>query len=292
MVFKGSCVALITPFCETGIDFPALKKLIEFQIANGTDAILVAGTTGEPSTMTPEEKHSVMEFAVRTIAKRVPVLMGTGGNNTAAVIAESRYAESIGADGLLVVTPYYNKCTQNGLIAHYEAICSRVRIPVIAYNVPGRTGVNIQSATFRKLTDIPNIGGIKEASGNIDQILETASYATERAPLYSGDDGLGYTMYTLGAQGLISVAANVVPKFLADLADACLSGDWMRGREMAFRLYPFAKALFCEVNPIPVKTAAGLLGLCSAEMRMPLSPMEPQNLEKLKAAMRDFGLEV
>lgn len=290
MVFQGSCVALITPFTETGVDFEALGRLIEFQIANGTNAILIAGTTGEPSTMTKEEKHEVMRFALSKIAGRVPVLMGTGGNNTAAVVEESRFAESLGAAALLVVTPYYNKCTQNGLVAHYNAICDSVGIPVIAYNVPGRTGVNISPAAFAKMAEHSNLGGIKEASGNISQIIQMAKCATDRAPLYCGDDALGYVCLALGAKGIISVTANVIPKFMRELCDAYFGGEFERAREMSFRLDELAKAMFVEVNPIPVKTAAHLMGMCGPTLRMPLSPMEPQNVEILKKAMKEFGI--
>lgn len=290
MVFQGSCVALITPFTETGVDFEALGRLIEFQIANGTNAILIAGTTGEPSTMTKEEKHEVMRFALSKIAGRVPVLMGTGGNNTAAVVEESRFAESLGAEALLVVTPYYNKCTQNGLVAHYNAICDSVGIPVIAYNVPGRTGVNISPAAFAKMAEHPNLGGIKEASGNISQIIQMAKCATDRAPLYCGDDALGYVCLALGAKGIISVTANVIPKFMRELCDAYFGGEFERAREMSFRLDELAKAMFVEVNPIPVKTAAHFMGMCGPTLRMPLSPMEPQNVEILKKAMKEFGI--
>lgn len=290
MVFQGSCVALITPFTETGVDFEALGRLIEFQIANGTNAILIAGTTGEPSTMTKEEKHEVMRFALSKIAGRVPVLMGTGGNNTAAVVEESRFAESLGAEALLVVTPYYNKCTQNGLVAHYNAVCDSVGIPVIAYNVPGRTGVNISPAAFAKMAEHPNLGGIKEASGNISQIIQMAKVATDRAPLYCGDDALGYVCLALGAKGIISVTANVIPKFMRQLCDAYFDGELERAREMSFRLDELAKAMFVEVNPIPVKTAAHLMGMCGPTLRMPLSPMESQNVEILKKAMKEFGI--
>lgn len=290
MVFQGSCVALITPFTETGVDFEALGRLIEFQIANGTNAILIAGTTGEPSTMTKEEKHEVMRFALSKIAGRVPVLMGTGGNNTAAVVEESRFAEALGASALLVVTPYYNKCTQNGLVAHYNAVCDSVGIPVIAYNVPGRTGVNISPAAFAKMAEHPNLGGIKEASGNISQIIQMAKVATDRAPLYCGDDALGYVCLALGAMGIISVTANVIPKFMRQLCDAYFDGELERAREMSFRLDELAKAMFVEVNPIPVKTAAHLMGMCGPTLRMPLSPMEPQNVEILKKAMKEFGI--
>lgn len=290
MVFQGSCVALITPFTETGVDFEALGRLIEFQIANGTNAILIAGTTGEPSTMTKEEKHEVMRFALSKIAGRVPVLMGTGGNNTAAVVEESRFAESLGAEALLVVTPYYNKCTQNGLVAHYNAICDSVGIPVIAYNVPGRTGVNISPAAFAKMAEHPNLGGIKEASGNISQIIQMVKCASDRAPLYCGDDALGYVCLALGAKGIISVTANVIPKFMRELCDAYFGGEFERAREMSFRLDELAKAMFVEVNPIPVKTAAHLMGMCGPTLRMPLSPMEPQNVEILKKAMKEFGI--
>lgn len=292
MIFSGSCTALITPFTADGVDYDALGRLIDRQIEGGADAVLVAGTTGEPPTMTREEKHEVMRFAVRETAGRVPLILGTGGNNTAAAVEETVFAERVGADAALVVTPYYNKCTQGGLVAHYRAVCEAVRLPVIAYNVPGRTGVNIAPETFARLTEIVNLNGLKEASGNIDQIIAMARLATERCPLYCGDDALAYTMFGLGAKGVISVVGNIVPSAVAELARRCLEGRWEEGRRLAFRLYPLAKAMFCEVNPIPVKTAAALLGLCSDRLRLPLTPLEDQHLELLKRAMRDFGLEV
>lgn len=289
-VFTGSCVALITPFQEGKVNYAALKNLLEYQIRNHTDAILVCGTTGEPATMTAEEKREVIRFTVETVGKRVPVLAGTGGNNTEKVIEDSLAAEALGVDALLVVTPYYNKCTQRGLIRHYHTVADRVKTPIFVYNVPGRTGVNILPATMGEIVKHKNIVGVKEACGNMDQICETALRIGDHAALYSGDDGLTLPIMSLGAKGVISVTANVIPEFMHNLTVAAEQGDFAGALKMHRKLYPLAKAMFLEVNPIPVKTCANLLGLQAGELRMPLTPMEEENEARLRTAMTDFGM--
>lgn len=289
-LFKGSCVALITPFTEDGVNYKELKKLLEFQIKEGTDAILVLGTTGEPSTMTDSEKQEIIRFAVKTVNKRVPLLAGTGGNNTEKVINDSLFAQNAGVDGLLLITPYYNKATQNGLVAHFTKIADSVKLPIILYNVPARTGLNLLPSTLNKLADHKNIYGIKEASGNIEQICEMINICKNRMEFYSGDDGITFPLMAMGGAGVISVTANVIPKFMKELTAEFFKGNIEKAREMHCKLYPFAKSIFIEVNPIPVKTAAEIMGLCSGRMRLPMTDMEPENKIKLNDAMKIFGL--
>ena len=288
-IFRGSGVALITPFKDGGLDEEALDRLLEFQLEQGTDAVVVLGTTGEPSTMTEDEKVRVIKAAVSALKGKIPVLVGTGGNNTRKVIADSLRAQELGADALLVVTPYYNKCTQNGLIAHYAALAEAVSLPIVVYNVPGRTGVNVLPATLEKLADLPNIAAVKEASGNIDQICEVCRLLRGRMAVYSGDDGLTYPMIGLGASGVISVTANVIPAFMKDLCRAAFAGK-AEALTMHEKLLPFAKAMFCEVNPIPVKALAAMMGLCSGELRLPLTPAEPASVQKIREAAEHFGV--
>ena len=290
MIFKGSCVASITPFNESGIDFESLEKLIEFQVKNGTSAFVVLGTTGEPSTMTDAEKKELIKFAVKKIDGRMKVIAGTGGNNTARVIEDSKFAQAEGVDGLLIVTPYYNKCTQNGLIAHYNAVADNVSIPIIAYNVPGRTSVNILPKTFAKMAEHKNIVALKEASGNMDQIAEVTALTYGKAAIYSGDDAIGLPMLSIGAQGIISVAANIVPKILNDLCSNFFNGNLSDAVKLHNKLYPFAKSMFVEVNPIPVKAAASLMGLCKNILKMPLSPIEEQNFNIVREQMKLLNL--
>ncbi|HOV69081.1 MAG TPA: 4-hydroxy-tetrahydrodipicolinate synthase [Clostridia bacterium] len=289
-LFTGSAVAIVTPFTHDGVDFETMAQLLDFQISNGTKAIIVCGTTGEPSTMSKSEKLNVMEFAIAHVKKRVPVIAGTGCNCTADTIELSRQAEKMGADGLLVVTPYYNKCTQNGLIAHYTAIADAVNIPIIAYNVPGRTCVNIRPATMKAMSEHENIVGIKEASGDITQIADMCALCEGKADVYSGDDALTFSVLALGGKGVISVAANIVPKFMSDLCEKFFAGDLVGARKMQFKLNPLVSALFCEVNPIPVKTALSLMGYRVGNVRLPLTPMADSNLAGLKQAMKDFGI--
>ena len=291
-LFQGSGVALITPFTKDGVDFPALGKLIDRQIAGHTDAIICCGTTGEPSTMTEAERAEVIRFTIERVGGRIPVIVSSGGNNTEVVIRHSMEAQKAGADGLLVVTPYYNKCTQNGLIAHYTAVADAVDIPIIVYNVPGRTGVNVQPQTLLQMSKHPNIRAIKEASGNIAQFTEMQRLCGDTVAIYSGEDGLILPIMALGGQGVISVLANVVPEQTHALTQAMLQGDLKTARELQFQYNPLVDRLFCEVNPIPVKAACHALGLCENIVRLPLTPMEEANRQTLLQAMRACGLSV
>jgi 4-hydroxy-tetrahydrodipicolinate synthase len=289
-IFIGSGVALVTPFCEGGVDFEAYGRLIDFQIVNGTDALIACGTTGEPSTMSAAERQSVIEYAIERAAGRVPVIASTGGNNTEEVIRASKAAQAAGADGLLVVTPYYNKCTQNGLIAHYNAVADSVSIPIIAYNVPGRTGLNVAPATLAKMSYHPNISGMKEASGNIVQISDMIRLCEGRLSLYSGEDGIVLPLMALGGVGVISVVANILPKQMHDLTAAMLKGDLAAARTLQFAMNPIIDLLFCETSPIPVKAALGMMGICPDLVRMPLTPMEPAHKQALRSALLEFGI--
>lgn len=290
-MFRGVATALITPFTDSGVDYEAFGRLIDYQIENGVDALLVLGTTGEPATMTSDEKDSVMRFALNKINKRVPVIIGTGSNCTATAVSQSVAAERLGADALLVVTPYYNKCTQNAIVAHYQAISDAVNIPVIAYNVPGRTGVNILPQTYDKLAKIKNVTATKEACGNVAQIAQAANIIKDTDMiLYSGDDGLILPMLALGAKGLISVASNAFPKEISQMVHLYLDGKISESQKMYFDLLDIMNGLFVEVNPIPVKYACSLLGLCQNVLRMPLTSIEEANAEKVKTLMINAGL--
>lgn len=291
-LFYGSATALITPFTDTAIDFESYEKMIEFQIENGTDALVVLGTTGEPSTMTEAEKHEIIEFAIKKIAGRVPTIIGTGSNNTDYSIKLSIAAEKAGADGVLAVTPYYNKCTQNGLVEYYRAITEKIGIPLICYNVPARTGVNILPQTMAKIAELKNVDGIKEACGNMEQICETMRLIRGKSNLYSGDDNLNLPMLAIGAAGLISVASNIVPKEVKAVCEYVRQNRYDLANELTDRLLPVIDALFYEVNPIPAKAAAKLIGLCNGIVRAPLTELEPHNLERLKTALKNFGFAV
>lgn len=288
-IFTGSGVALITPFTENGINLDAYGKLIDYQIENGTDAIITCGTTGEPSTMTADEKHRVIAYCIERVAGRIPVVVGTGSNNTQATIEESKKAQEMGADALLIVTPYYNKCTQNGLIAHFTAIADAVSVPIIVYNVPGRTGVNILPKTMQALAQHPNIVGLKDAAGNIEQSVETARLCPD-IDLYSGNDDHILPILSLGGVGVISVLANVAPQLTHDLVDAFLSGDIARSRAIQFSVNPLVQALFSEVNPIPVKYGVEQLGFDVGSVRLPLTRLQSENQERLKKEMDALGL--
>ncbi len=291
-LFTGSGVALITPFKGGEIDYEAYGNLIDWQIEQGTDAIIACGTTGEPSTMSAEEKNAVIAFAVERAAGRIPVIAGAGTNNTAAVIESSKRAQKMGVDGLLLVTPYYNKTTQQGLVAHFTAVADSVDIPIILYNVPSRTGLNMLPETAAALCEHPNICGVKEASGNIEQITELARLCADKIALYSGNDDHILPIMSLGGQGVISVLANVMPAQTHELVYSFLNGDLQRSRELQFAMNPLVKLLFCEVNPIPAKAAVSLLGRCVDEVRLPLVPMTQANKLKLAAEMRRLGLDV
>ena len=290
--FSGSATAIITPFDENGVNYDTFGQLIEHQIAGGTDAIVFLGTTGEPSTMSFEEEHVLMEYAVKKVAGRAKVIFGCGSNNTADAIMTAQKAESYGADGLLAVTPYYNKCTQNGLVAYYKAICESVSIPVIAYNVPGRTGVEIQPATMAKIAEIPNIAGIKDAGGNMSKTMETLRLVREKCDVYSGEDALNLPILACGGVGVISVLSNIIPADVKKLCDLVKEGSMSEAIALNDKLLPLANACFVEVNPIPVKAAMGLLGYEVGTPRAPLTEIEDANKAKLAKAMQDYGLEV
>lgn len=289
-IFRGSAPALITPFTKDGVDFEAFGRLIDFQIENGSSALVVCGTTGEPATMTYEERARTLDFALERVNKRVPVIVGTGSNATSIVIDNCKKAYAAGADAVLVVTPYYNKCTQTGLIKHFEAVCSSTPLPVIAYSVPSRTGVNIEPKSFETLVEFDTFAAIKEASGSMDQITDICARVGDKIAVYSGDDGITVPLMSVGGKGVISVVANVAPKFMADMCDAFFEGDIQKAGKMQRDVYPLVKAMFCEVNPIPVKTAASLMGYGECNLRLPLCDMSSEHLELLKGEMKKFGL--
>ena len=289
-IFEGSAVALVTPFTQEGIHFDALKRLLDFQLDNGTDALVICGTTGEPATMTVEEKHAVMQTAIQHVTGRRPVILGTGGNNTAAVIQESKYAEDLGADALLIVTPYYNKCSQEGLLRHYFAIAEQTALPIILYNVPGRTGVNLLPATAARLAEHPRLAAIKEASGNISQIAETIRLTRGRMDIYSGNDDQTLPILALGGKGVISVSANVIPRIMHDICALYLSGKTDEARDLFLEYNPLNLALFTDVNPIPVKTALNHMGFAAGPLRLPLCEMSQAAEAALTETLRRYSL--
>ena len=282
-LFEGAGVALITPMKENHeINFDKLDELLEEQIAGQTDAIIICGTTGESATMSHEEHLEAIRFTAEKVAGRIPVVAGTGSNCTETAIYLSQEAEKYGVDGLLLVSPYYNKATQKGLIAHFTAIADSVKVPVILYNIQGRTGVNIAPETIVYLfNNVENIVAVKEASGNIEQITEIIRICGDDMPVYSGDDGLTYSILALGGAGVISVASNVVPKQMSELCSSYFCEDIKKAREIQFELLPLIKTLFVEVNPIPAKTALSYLGMIGPALRLPLTPMSDENKQKL-----------
>ncbi|MBO4998517.1 MAG: 4-hydroxy-tetrahydrodipicolinate synthase [Lachnospira sp.] len=291
-IFTGAGVAIVTPFKEDGsIDFEKLNTLIDFQIDNGTDAIIICGTTGESATMSHEEHLQTIEACVKHVNKRVPVVAGTGSNCTDTAIYLSKEAEKLGADALLVVTPYYNKATQKGLKEHFTMIAESVSLPIVLYNVPSRTGCNILPETAVELAkNVDNIVAIKEASGNISQVVKLASLAKGCIDIYSGNDDQVIPLLSLGGKGVISVLSNVAPRQTHDMVMEYLEGDRDKGVQLQLELIDLCNALFSEVNPIPVKKAVELMGLCGGTLRRPLTEMEPQNVEKLKTAMKAAGI--
>ena len=292
-IFKGSAVAIVTPMKDNKeVNFDKLGELIEMQIAEGTDAIVICGTTGESSTLSHEEHLDAIRFCVEKVAKRVPVIAGTGSNSTETAIYLSSEAEKIGADALLLVSPYYNKATQKGLIKHFTEVAEAVSLPIILYNVPSRTGCNILPETVAYLAkNVKNIVGIKEASGNISQIAKVKQLAGDDIELYSGNDDEVVPIMSLGGLGVISVLANVAPRFTHEMAWKYLEGDVKGSCEMQLKALPLINALFCEVNPIPVKAALNLMGREAGPLRAPLYEMEPENQAKLRKAMLDMGIE-
>lgn len=282
ILFTGCGTAIATPFTENGVNLEEFKKLVEFQIKEGVDAIIVCGTTGEASTMTEDEKIATIKCAVETSNDRVPIIAGTGGNNTSSAIKMSKIAEELGVDGLLVVTPYYNKTTQTGLIEHYKAIAKEVSLPIIVYNVPSRTGLNILPTTCLELSKIENIVAIKEASGNLSQVAEIANLCGDNLTIYSGNDDQILPVLSLGGKGVISVLSNIKPKLTHDMVELFLQGKIIEAKELQLKSIPLIKALFSEVNPIPIKEALNIVGYNFGIPRLPLVPMSEKGKEKLK----------
>lgn len=291
-IFKGAGVAIITPFTEDGaVDYPAFADIIEGQISGGTDAIIVCGTTGEASTLTHEEHLECIRFCAEQVNGRIPVVAGTGSNCTETAIYLSTEAEKAGADGVLLVSPYYNKATQNGLYAHFKAIAESIKIPVILYNIPGRTGVNIQPATIMRLADdVENIVAVKEATGDLSQVAALMSMAQGRLDVYSGNDDQIVPILSLGGSGVISVLSNVAPKYTHDICQTWFDGDVKMSAKLQLDAIPLIKALFSEVNPIPVKAAMNMLGYCKNILRRPLTPMEEAHAAVLKTEMQKLGI--
>ncbi|MDD6263057.1 MAG: 4-hydroxy-tetrahydrodipicolinate synthase [Eubacteriales bacterium] len=290
-VFTGACVAIATPFAPDGsVDFDALGRLIEFQISNGTDAITICGTTGEKSTLADGEHKECIEYCVKKVAGRVPVIAGTGGNDTRYSLSLCRHAESVGADALLCVTPYYNKASQAGLVRHFEYLADNVSIPIILYNVPSRTGMTIAPDTYARLAKHPNINGTKEASGDFSLVAKIRAMCGDELNIWSGNDDQVVPMMSLGAKGVISVLSNVVPGVVAKMARAALDGDFKTASEIQIEYLRLANDLFLEVNPIPVKTALGMMGLCSPDLRLPLCEMGEANAEKLARTLEHYHL--
>ena len=290
-MFKGSIVAIVTPFRNGKIDEKKLKELVEFQIKNGTAGIVPCGTTGESPTLSTEEHERVIEIVIDAVGKRVPVIAGTGSNSTQEAIDLSLHAQKAGADALLLVSPYYNKPTQQGLYLHFKMIAEAVKIPIILYNIASRTGINIEPHTISRLAvDCKNIVGVKEASGSLDQMSLIKLLCGPDFDLISGDDALTLPLLAIGGTGVISVVANIVPQDVANMVEAFGKGNVKKAKEIHYKLLPLIKAMFIETNPIPVKTALGVLGLCEPDLRLPLCAMSDQNKEKLKKAMKNYGL--
>lgn len=288
--FTGSMVAIITPFKDGKIDEKAFRNLIDWQIESGTDVIVPCGTTGESATLSHEEHDRVIELTVEQVNKRVKVLAGTGSNSTNEAIRLTRHAKEAGADGALLICPYYNKPTQEGLFRHFEAVARAVDLPQILYNIPGRTGINMLPETVARLAKIDRIVGIKEATANLVQASEIISQCPKNFSLVSGEDALNWPLYAIGAQGAISVTANILPELCAELWEANLAGDRKHCQELHYRLLKINEILFIETNPIPVKTALALMGKCAEEFRLPLVEMKKENKEKLKVVLKEYGL--
>lgn len=289
-VFKGVATAMVTPMTPTGVDYEAFARFIDFQLASGVNALVAVGTTGESATLSPQERREVIRFTVDRVAGRVPVIAGTGTNNTQHVVEFTRSACSDGADAVLVVTPYYNKATQNGLFAHYSTIADASEKPVILYNVPSRTGCNLLPDTVARLAEHPNIAAIKEACGNMAQVVELFSKCGEKLDIYSGEDGITVPMLAMGGAGCISVLSNVAPRLAVEMTDRFFAGDIHGAAQMQCRTLPLVNALFSEVNPIPAKAAVSAMGFGQDYVRLPLTPMEQPHREVLFARMRELGV--
>lgn len=291
-MFKGSIVAIITPLKNGKVDEKALRDLVEFQIQNGTDGIVPCGTTGESATLTYEEHCQVIDIVIDQAKKRVPVIAGTGSNSTHETIYLTKHAKKAGADCALIITPYYNKPTQEGLYQHFKAVAEAVDIPIILYNVPGRTAVNMLPETVIRLSKIKNIVGVKEASGSLDQATEILNNVDKDFALLSGEDSLSFPLFCIGAKGVISVATNIVPAMMADLWDSFEKGDMLKARQVHMKLFPLFKAIFFETNPIPVKKAVYLMGMAEDDIRLPLVTMTKANEDKLRKVLTDLGLKL
>jgi len=289
-MFHGSLVAIVTPFKKGKLDEKALGDLIDWQIAQGTHGIVPCGTTGESATLTHEEHERVVAFTVEAARGRVPVIAGSGSNSTDEAIALTKHAKKAGADGALLITPYYNKPTQEGLYRHYKAVAEAVDLPIVLYNIPGRTSVNMLPPTVARLSSIKHIVAIKEGSGSLQQVSDIVQACGERMTVLSGDDALTLPMMALGAKGVITVTANIVPKDMAQMVEAFAAGKLADARKLHYKMSPLFAALFLETNPIPVKEAMGMMGKCSAELRLPLCPMAADTREKLSRALKDYGL--
>jgi len=289
-MFHGSLVAIVTPFKKGTLDEKALGDLIEWQIAQGTHGIVPCGTTGESATLTHEEHERVVAFTIEAARRRVPVIAGSGSNSTDEAIALTKHAKKAGADGALLITPYYNKPTQEGLYRHYKAVAEAVDLPIVLYNIPGRTSVNMLPATVARLSSIEHIVAIKEGSGSLQQVSDIIQACGEQMTVLSGDDALTLPMMALGAKGVITVTANIVPRDMANMVDAFAAGKLADARKLHYKMSPLFAALFYETNPIPVKEAMGMMGKCSAELRLPLCPMAADTREKLSRALKDYGL--
>jgi 4-hydroxy-tetrahydrodipicolinate synthase len=289
-IFRGAATALITPLNENGIDFEAFGRLIDWQIAEGINALVIVGTTGEGSTLTDEEHRAAISFAVQRAAGRVPIIAGTGSNDTAYAVELTRYSCEVGADAMLVVTPYYNKATQKGLIKMFKTIADASTKPLILYNVPSRTGVNIEPSTYAALADHPMISGIKEANSNISKIVETAALVGDKLDIYSGNDDQIVPILSMGGSGIISVLSNVMPAKTVEICQRFWDGDVQGSARLQCEMMPLIKALFCEVNPIPVKAAMAAMGFCENYVRLPLTPMESEHEAAMLEIMRGHGL--
>jgi len=289
-MFSGSIVALVTPFKDGRVDEEALRALIDYQIENGTNGIVPCGTTGEAATLSHKEHQRVVEITVDAVKKRVPVIAGTGSNSTEEALSLTKHAEKVGADAVLMITPYYNKPTQEGLYQHFLKIASEVEIPIILYNVPSRTGVNLLPATVARLSKIGNIVGIKEASGSLQQVMDIIALCGDEFTVLSGDDFLVLPVLAVGGKGVISVVANIAPRYMADLVAEFQRGNLVGARDIQYKLRALNEAMFLETNPIPVKTALALMGMIREEIRLPLCPLSPPNLDRLKTTLKEYGL--
>jgi 4-hydroxy-tetrahydrodipicolinate synthase len=289
-MFAGSMVALVTPFKDGKVDRESLEALVEFHLANGTHGVVPCGTTGESATLSHQEHDEVIKAVIQTVNKRVPVIAGTGSNSTDEAVRLTCAAEKSGADGALMISPYYNRPTQEGIFQHYKKVASSTTLPIIVYNIPGRTGSKIEPETLARLAEIKNIAGVKEATGSVDQAIDVIRLCGDNLAVYSGEDSLTFSLMALGGKGVISTVANIAPMAMSQLTEACLKGDWKSGRELQLRLLPLIRSVFLETNPIPIKTALALMGKCTGELRLPLTPMAEGNLKKLSQTMAEFGL--